>query len=279
MIIVDFHQIMFANIMAQSYKTGTPDHFMVRHMILNALRNINKTHREEYGSMVIAVDTGPSWRRAVFPYYKANRRDHIEKTDFEWEEFFDTVNMVKSEILNVVPYKVISVETAEGDDIIGTLTYEFRHTRKILIISGDKDFIQLHNDNVQQFNPVQKKWVVSDVPPQRYLLEHILRGDAGDGIPNILSDDDTFINESKRQNPLRKSRIRNWGNMDLATDSDLKNFARNSVLIDLTCTPDIIKNEIMRIYEEDPINEIDALEEYLVNNNLKQLTQAIGDFL
>ena len=158
---------------------------MVRHMVLNAIRSYKQKFSHEYGEMIIACDNTNYWRKQIFPYYKANRKKAIEKSELNWKDIFECMNKIRAELKEFFPYKVIDVESAEADDIIGTLTREFsselNNGVKILILSGDKDFIQLHvYPNVSQYDPVRKKWIKHE-DPERFLHEHILKGDAGDG--------------------------------------------------------------------------------------------------
>ena len=93
----------------------------------------------------------------------------------------------------------MDVEGAEADDIIGTLVPRHIMSENILIISSDGDFPQLQMYNgrssftVKQYNPSQKKFIISENPLQE-LKEKIIRGDKGDGIPNVLSSSDCFVN-------------------------------------------------------------------------------------
>ena len=84
--------------------------------------------------------------------------------------------------------------------------------RKVLILSGDKDFIQLHNDRIKQYNTVLNKFVGKGENPIIYIREHILKGDRSDGILNILSDDNVFV-EGRRQTPLSKKEDRGMVSM------------------------------------------------------------------
>ena len=197
---------MISNLMVQLHgKNGMElSEDLVRHMILNSLRGHNKKFRKEYGEMVIACDSKNVWRRQVFPNYKAGRKANREKSEHNWELIFDILAKVKEEIKQFLPYKVIELETAEADDIIAVLTRRIKE--KILILSGDKDFIQLHNERIRQYNPVLNKFVGKDENPSLYIREHILRGDRSDGVPNILSDDNVFV-EGRRQTPLSKKKI------------------------------------------------------------------------
>ena len=234
MIIVDINQIMISNLMVQINGRNAVEmnEDFVRHMILNSLRGHNKKFRKEYGNMVIACDSSNVWRKQIFPNYKAGRKANRAKSEHDWEFIFDVLAKIKQEIKDFLPYKVVAVEAAEADDIIATLCK--RTNEKVLILSGDKDFIQLHNDRIRQYNPVLNKFVGKDENPIIYIREHILKGDRSDGIPNILSDDNVFI-EGRRQTPLSKKKIEGWVNevVPTFTDEQQKNYERNRQLIDL----------------------------------------------
>ena len=234
MIIVDINQIMISNLMVQINGRNAVEmnEDFVRHMILNSLRGHNKKFRKEYGQMVIACDSSNVWRKQVFPNYKAGRKANRAKSEHDWEFIFDVLAKIKQEIKDFLPYKVIAVESAEADDIIATLCK--RTNEKVLILSGDKDFIQLHNDRIRQYNPVLNKFVGKDENPIIYIREHILKGDRSDGIPNILSDDNVFI-EGRRQRPLSKKKIEAWCNEIVPTfnEEEQKNYDRNRKFINM----------------------------------------------
>ena len=196
MIIVDLSQVMISNLMVQlgNHTNAELEEDLLRHMILNSIRSYNMKFKNDYGEMIIACDAGNNWRREIFPYYKANRRKNREKSELNWAQIFDTLNKVREELKEFFPYRVIQIDGAEADDVIGTLAHKFGNTfEKILVLSGDKDFVQLQRyNNVKQFDPVQKKWRTTN-DPNRFIREHIMRGDTGDGVPNFLSADDTFV--------------------------------------------------------------------------------------
>ena len=202
MILVDLSQIMMASTMMSMEKGQTEaDLDFVRHSVLNSLRMYRSKYNDQYGELVICCDDRNSWRREHFPYYKAGRKSSRESSPLNWSQIFDCFNTIKTELKTIFPYKFIQVENAEADDIIGMLSRSV--SEKIMIISSDKDFIQLQKyDNVYQWSPVTKK-LVNGIEPNGYLFEHILRGDKGDGIPNILSKDDSIV-EGVRQKPITK---------------------------------------------------------------------------
>ena len=151
MILIDFSQTIIAGLMAQlKANDGEMSEDLLRHMIINSLRNYQKRYAEEYGEMVLCTDAANPWRRDFYPHYKANRKKARDNDDMDWTLIFDTLHKVKMEIKENFPYRYMYVENAEADDIIAVLCK--RTNEKVLILSGDKDFIQLHNDRVKQYN-------------------------------------------------------------------------------------------------------------------------------
>ena len=276
MILIDLSQILFASA-SMSMKNGKVDINIIRHMTLNSLKKYRTEHFDEYGELVICCDGKHSWRREFFPQYKAMRKSGRESSSVKWSEIFEMFNQLKEEIKENFPYRVIQVDTAEADDIIGTLVIRKREEgEKTLIISSDKDFIQLQmNDNVFQYSPTTKKFL-NGVDPQEYLKEHILRGDKGDGIPNVLSGDNAIVDRI-RQTPIRKKNLELWMNGSLPSEHTLR-FERNTELIDLRYTPWDIQNKILEQKNQEPIGNRNKLPAYFTENNLEVLSNYIGDF-
>ena len=274
------NQIALANLMMNMKMNNnkTIDENMVRHMILNSIRMYRKEHHNEYGEVVLTWDSKHSWRRDYFPEYKASRRKGREESDLDWEDIFGTLNKIRNEIKQNFPYKYLEVFGAEADDIIGFLCEENKN-EKIMIISGDKDFIQLQKyPNVKQWSPITKK-DVNGFNPTTYLKEHILKGDTSDGVPNVLSPDNTFV-DGLRQRPLSRKKIQSWligGGSDW-NDEVKRNFQRNSTLIDLSRTPEELKNQIRLEYNNAPHGDRSKLLNYFMKNKLKELTENIGEF-
>ena len=258
---------------------------LVRHMVLNSLRGHNKKFRKEYGEMVIACDSKNVWRREVFPNYKAGRKATREKSEHDWDTIFSMLHTIKDEIRSFLPYKVIELETAEADDIIATLVKRTQnevgpnHKKKVLILSGDKDFIQLHGPNVKQYNPVLNKFVGKGEDPTIYIKEHILKGDRSDGIPNVLSDDNVFI-EGRRQRPLSKKKIESWVNEVFMTftEEEQNNYNRNRKLIDLSCIPPELEEKIINEFIDVKVASRDKILNYFITKKLKTLIEVIDEF-
>ena len=279
MIIVDLNQIMISNLMVQINGRNAVElsEDLVRHMVLNSLRGHNKRFRDKYGEMIIACDCANVWRREVFPNYKASRKTIREKSGHDWTTIFEILTKIKNEIKEHMPYKVIELDTAEADDIIAVLVKKY-DDQKILILSGDKDFIQLHNNRVKQYNPVLSKFVGQGETPSIYIKEHILKGDRSDGIPNVLSDDDVFV-EGRRQRPLTKMKIEAWLNgAYVLTKEEQKNYDRNRELIDLSCIPPELEAKIYNEFDEVKVAHRSKILNYFITRKLKTLIEVIDEF-
>jgi len=282
MIIVDLSQVMLSNLMMQlgNHTNAEIEEGMVRHMVLNSLRSYKQKFGAEFGEMVIACDNTNYWRKQIFPYYKANRKKNQETSELDWKQIFECLNKIRAELKEFFPYRVIDIESAEADDIIYTLTnfVDVPMNEEFLILSGDKDFIQLHRSDVKQYDPVRKKWIKHD-NPKLYLQEHILKGDSGDGVPNILSADNCFV-LGDRQRPLTAKRIESLiGKNAENIDSEyLRNYLRNQQLIDLTFVPKEIQLKVLASYESQSEKGREKMFNYFISNKLKHLMEHIGEF-
>jgi len=248
-------------------------------MVLNSLRAHKKRFRD-YGEMIIACDSGNVWRREVFPNYKAGRKTTREKSGHDWTTIFEIMSKIKNELKEHMPYKVIEIDTAEADDIIAALVKKSYYTNQnVLILSGDKDFIQLHNNRVKQYNPVLSKFVGQGETPSIYIKEHILKGDRSDGIPNVLSDDDVFV-EGRRQRPLTKKKIASWVDEMVMTftEEEQKNYDRNRKLIDLSLIPPELEAKIYNEFDEVKVAHRSKILNYFITRKLKTLIEVIDEF-
>ena len=280
MILVDLSQIMMASTMMSMEKGQTEaDVDFIRHSVLNSLRMYRMKYNDEYGELVICCDDRNSWRREHFPYYKAGRKTGRDASPLNWTQIFECFNTIKSELKTVFPYKFIQVENAEADDIIGMLSRSV--SEKVMIISSDKDFIQLQKyDNVYQWSPVTKK-LVNGFEPNGYLFEHILRGDKSDGIPNVLSRDNSIV-DGVRQKPITKKYVENFvmhnAHLNDRTDEEIRNFHRNQKLIDLNETPSNLCEQIWNEYQKEPEGQRRDLLNFFVEKKLNNLIETIGEF-
>jgi len=284
MILIDLNQVLLSGLMAQiaGQKNQTLNEDLVRHLVLNILRGHIKNFKREYGNnIILCCDNRTYWRKEIFPFYKAGRKKTREKSDLDWKLIFDILGNLKNELKENFPYKVIDVENAEADDIIGTLVPRMTPHEKILILSSDNDFLQLqkYGDNVKQYNPAQKKYIKSPNPVLD-LKEKIIRGDKGDGIPNVLSAQDCFVTET-RQKPINKSILDKLLNEDVDNWSDANakhGYSRNQLLIDLSYIPNEVKENIIKTYDEIKPAPRNKLLTYFIEKKLRNLMGDIEDF-
>jgi 5'-3' exonuclease len=282
MIIFDYQQVAISNMMEQigSSKTAV-DESLVRHMILNTIRTYVKKFKESHGpEVVIACDNKNYWRRELFPHYKAGRKKAREASGHDWPTIFDCLNKIRDELRDYSPYKVVTVETCEADDIIAALVMKYSATQKIMILSSDKDFAQLQKyPNVDQYSPILKKHIKEPLPALQ-LKQLIIRGDKSDGIPNILSPDDVFV-VGGRQKPITEAKIIGWMNQEpkeFCNEDMLRNFSRNETLIDLSKIPYKLKAAILDTYESAKNHSKQEFMNYMIANRLKNLIEVIDEF-
>ena len=300
MILLDYSQIVIANVMMN--KRAMSEDF-VRHAVLNTIRMYYHKFTKEYGELVVCCDAPDNWRRDAFKYYKAQRKTTRDKSDFDWTELFRLLHKIREEISENFPYKVVYIDKAEADDIIATIVMKreqktkklwqennnesvtgieelFVEQEPVLILSSDKDFIQLQKyPNVDQYSPLTKKFLNTD-NPDNFLREHILRGDTSDGVPNFLSSDDTFVTD-KRQTPLSKKKVSVWSELEpdvFCQGEQLRNYRRNEMLIDFTKIPEWLQINIEDEYVNQPEVGRSRLFNYFIKYKLKNLMEHINEF-
>jgi hypothetical protein len=294
MILIDMNQVLISNLLSQlSYDKGMEvNDDLIRHMALSTLLSYKKKYSSEYGELVLCCDDKNYWRKDIFPFYKSVRKAMRDASKHDWNKIFNSLNKIRDEIGENFPYRLMRVEKVEADDIIATICKDSQENyisnnligspKKILIVSSDKDFLQLQKyENVEQYSPIMKKFLHTD-SPEGYLIEHVIKGDSGDGVPNVLSDDDTFANETKRQTPLTKKKLEyiNEQYTKGFTDMGLKrNFDRNMSVINLSAIPEFVEEKILAEFRK-PLHNINRskLTKYFFENNLKFLFNNIDEF-
>lgn len=292
MIVIDYSQTAISNLMAElggrtDVEINLP---LIRHMIINSIRGYKKKFGRTYGELVLACDSKNYWRKEIFPFYKKHRKKDREDSGYDWKAIFEVLDTVRKEIDEFFPYKVLCIEGAEADDIIATMAkYSqtaganplFDEGEPFLVISGDHDFVQLQKyPNVKQYSPIQKKFVVPDTTPERALLEHTFRGDKGDGIPNVLSADES-VYENIRQRPISSKKIEEWIKDSSKMPSDIEfqtRLMRNNRLINFEYIPVTIEQEILRAYIDTPSKDRTKLFNYFIANRMKNMMELIEEF-
>lgn len=279
MLIFDFNQVVIANLMEQiGYSKVPVEENLVRHMVLNTIRANVKKFRD-YGEVVIACDNRTYWRKQVFPFYKSNRKKNREASGHDWAKIFDCMATIRQELKDNSPYKVLDVVNAEADDIIGALVTKVAGSEPVMILSSDKDFVQLQSfPNVKQYSPTLKKFIKAD-DPHRQLMELIITGDSGDGVPNILSPDNSLA-DGIRQKPVTKKFLAEFHSTGINNFNDIlkRNWSRNQQMIDLAFIPKEVRESIISKYIEVKPASKQQFMNYMIANRLKNLLEVIDEF-
>jgi len=279
MILLDMNQITIANLMAESKGKPNMDIGLIRHMVVNSIRLIRLRFSHEFGEPVLCYDSRVrAWRKEIFPQYKANRKKIREESDINWDQLWDILRQIKTEMKETFPYKLMEVDSCEGDDIIAVLSNNLEG--KHLIVSSDHDFFQLQtHPNIKQWCPRTKEFIVCENPREE-LVRHIMKGDSGDGVPNFLSDDSVFI-DGKRQKPLYEKKLVDWIRVPLntfCTDEMIRNYERNKTMIDFSRIPERIKSAIMQEYGQPIVGSRAKILPYMMENNMRLLIEHLQEF-
>ena len=284
-ILMDFNQVILASLFQAvgNHTNIDIDENVIRHMFLNSVRMNRKKFHHEYGEIIICADGKNTWRREAYPYYKANRKKTRDKSDLDWNNVFNIMNVIRDEMREFFPYKVIHIDHCEADDIIGTIIHNEGTTmntgaEKYLVLSADKDFIQLQTyANVDQYDPIRKRWL-SDNNPTQFLEEHIIKGDSGDGVPNILSPDNCLA-VGERQKPMTQKRMALYkGTSENMDEETIARYNRNKKMIDLNEVPQKYKDMIMAEYKQEETVGRSQLFNFFITKKLKNLVSDIQDF-
>ncbi len=278
MMVLDLNNVLFSSVLyyLSQQRDKSIEQNMVFHIAINTIRSINVKFREEYGDLVIAADSLKYWRKQYFPYYKASRKKAREQSDVNWTKLFECLGVLKSDLQESFPYKYIDIEGAEADDIIAVAASKAK--TPLLIISSDKDFVQLQtNPNVRQYDPVNKKFIRNE-DPKGYLFEHVIKGDVGDGIPNIASSDNCFV-IGERQKSVTKNLFASVQNIDSDPSHPMyRNYIRNKTLIDLNEIPPDLKQQITTELDLPNSKDKSKLWPYLTKNQMVNLLANVNDF-
>jgi len=275
-ILIDNNQIILSSIFTAAKTAQSEDDYgFIRHLVLNTYRKYLSKFRRDYGELVICNDSKNVWRKDFFPNYKKNRSERQKKSKFDWGKIFNELHTIREEMKDVFPYRFVQVERAEADDIIAVIAKNFHHKEKIMIVSSDKDFQQLQRyPNVEQYSP-SKKGILRCDDPYDFLLDHVVRGDSSDGVPNAISDDAVFV-EGRRQTRLTNKKIEELKEVGFQQEDNF--MERNQKLIDLTMVPDYIEEETMRQMETEVSGDRSKILNYMMKYRLRSLIDNLEDF-
>lgn len=201
---------------------GITKNLLMKYLLhkLAYFKNIFKTN-----DIIIVLEAGNNWRKDKFPYYKINR----DKSNIDFELIQKCIKD-----LEAIGFCTFSDKKCEADDCIAVLAKHFGKTEEVVIVSGDKDFIQLIDKNIKLYS--DKDYITVE-NTQQFLQDLILKGDVCDGIPNVLSPDETFY-EKMRQIRFSKKTLKE--NVE-----EYPYFKRNQELIDFNYIPKEIQDSII----------------------------------
>lgn len=300
MILTDWSQLVIAGSFAFSsdFKKGQDTSKMIdilRHCTLTTILSYKRNYGAEYGDLIFAVDGRNYWRKEIFEPYKGHRKKSREESDIDWKSIFAIGSQLRDEFIEVLPYKFVRYDRAEADDIVAVLTKYWQTNElvqvgfeeepaKVLIISNDGDFGQLHKyRNVRQWNPILKKYV--ERPAKHFLLEKVIQGDSGDGIPSIRSYD-TQLMEGVRQKPITAqikaaavAQRENGEPILFPTEEMNRNYQRNQRLIDFDFIPADVEAAIIEDYLKPKTdNRKNDIFNYLIKHRCRNLMDSIQEF-
>ena len=289
MILIDYNQVCLAAILSfqGDLKKGTDAEKvnLIRHVAISSIKSYKNKYGKDYGEVVITCDGRKYWRKEFFQYYKGQRKKAREESDLDWKLIFDTLGQIRDDIKEHFPYKVIHLDRCEADDVIAVLaenTQEFGKYEPVMIVSSDKDFKQLQQyDNIKQYSPYIKKQItVNKKELKEWMIEHIVKGDSGDGIPNILSAD-TVLMEGVRQSTVSSKRLTEFfekGFDACRTDEERRNWHRNETLVNFKHIPQDVKDIILAEFEHKPKGDKNSIMNYLIKHKCRLLLDNIEDF-
>lgn len=262
----------------QSASSGKMNYFQLtemslRHVVLKRLFDIHRQFGIER-EMVLCFDNDNYWRKDVFPLYKSTRAKARSYSKFSFEEYKKMFKVFKEELPQNFSWKCVDVEKCEADDVIYAICNHVRD-RRITIVSSDEDYLQIQNinPNVEQFSIANDKFIT----PQNKgydLLEHIITGDSGDGIPNILSNANTFVMDGVRQTPMTKQRKADTmlsvqiGTLD---ENVQMRYDLNRKLIDMSELPQEYYDKIIEKFLEPKPKKTGSLMTYCLKYKLNNL--------
>lgn len=256
--------------------------FKFKHMVIMNLILYVKKFNISYKNVIIAIDDTSNWRTKYFKYYKYRRKLKRKGSDIDWNKFFEIQNELISELDENFEFNILKQKWCEGDDIVYHSAKHLSKYYDVIVISRDKDLKQvLQLDNVKLFNIDKKSFIKSKKEDIKLsTMIHIMNGDAGDDIPNFISDDDTYYLPEKKSKRLGEKKsekiILNDELREMLKDEQIKNnYIRNKRLIDLNSVPKKIVERIIEKIDNNKDVDISDTIEYLKENKMVNIINEI----
>tara|TARA_R110002153_G_scaffold116492_2_gene260171 strand:- start:438 stop:1460 length:1023 start_codon:yes stop_codon:yes gene_type:complete len=254
-------------------------------------------------------------RKNLLPEYKSGR--NLQRIT-NWDAFDDLEDEDDAKIDQIVriiqylkslPVKTVSLDKVEADDIIAYLGSVIPKTPKdkVFIVSSDKDFLQLINENVIVYRPMEKEYYTEStvvekfkMSPNNFILYKTLMGDNSDKVAGVkglgpkklyklfpeLSEKDLTLNdiydicEAKFKENVIYARIiqtidsleKNYKIMDLSNpmlDENDKNYLDQVVKSE---NPDYLPDQFLSMYNTDKLGNIIRNVEYWIKDVFEKLS-------
>jgi 5'-3' exonuclease len=257
---------------------------MALHLTLASTNMVVRNHGIDH---VIFCLEGKSFRKSIYPQYKAHRAVAVTAmTETEKEEndmFWETYDVFTTFLREKTNCSVLRHPEAEADDVIARFINLHPNDTHI-IVSSDSDYLQLINESVHQYNGVTNELItlngyfkdngkqvlnkdktpkLLEGAPDYLLFKKIIRGDAGDnvfsaypGVREVGTKNGVGIKEAFED---RNAQGYKWNNFMLQrwTDHDGKEhrvkdkYELNKTLIDLNAQPQEIKDKVDNMIRSD----------------------------
>lgn len=249
-------------------------------------------YKDRINEVILALDS-QSWRKIVYPHYKAHRKKSREESKVNWDLYSERKNKFLDELKEFIPFKIISVNRAEADDILGTLV-NFNRVYNPIIVSMDVDYMQL-SKKARIYNPIKKEFN-KPIDTEKFLLYSALVGQKKDNIFNVKTPWDWP--ETKKRPPMGEKGIDK-----LIQNNELESFLDtpieyefpveienqesitykqtivprelyniNRKLIDFSCTPKVMADATINTYDNYVMGaNPDRLYEYFRHKNWREM--------
>lgn len=277
-LLIDFSHLSIRNLFAdrEIINNPNPEFNLHRHQLITSLLFLIKKFNPN--EVVLGIDNKLNWRKKLYTDYKAHRKAKRDQDVFPWDAYYTYLEELIQDIKDNFPFKVIEQRYAECDDIIAILCKYSPFSGENIVVTSDKDFVQLLSlPHVKIYDPIKRKFM-EEKQPKIFLEAKILMGDKSDNIPAI------------------KPRVGEKTAWKLANNKDeldallhdaesgkayRKNYKLNRILIDFNSIPDVIKTKVLKQYDIYEMNEFGslALTRFFKKLKLKKLASDVALYM
>lgn len=186
-IFIDFGLYMHKAIFATVNNPESYAPYTAMRMILGDLGKIKYYYHD---LVIVAIDGRGNWRKDLDPQYKANRKELREKSEIDWNYWYEEFNNLIEQLKISTPFQYIKLDKCEADDIIAVGVKYFKDN-PCVIMSADSDFEQLAcYPNVKIFSPYTKKYKVIENPFK--ILQSKIKKEKTDNLVSEVLDEISF---------------------------------------------------------------------------------------